>query len=80
LEHRGLREWAQNECRVDWLGGVEWIQLAQDRERLQALVNTWWTFRYWHHRVTLSSPLDVCSDMVCNMAFGDEMKVCITIT
>jgi hypothetical protein len=40
LEKTGLGEWAQNEYWLDWLGGVEWIQVAQDREQLWALVNT----------------------------------------
>jgi hypothetical protein len=35
------RRWDQNRYYGDWPGGgVEWIQLAQDRDRWQALVNT----------------------------------------
>jgi hypothetical protein len=32
--------WNQNGSSRDWLEGVECIQLAQDRERWQAVVNT----------------------------------------
>jgi hypothetical protein len=31
--------WDQNGPQTDWLGGVEWIQLAQDRDHWWALVN-----------------------------------------
>jgi hypothetical protein len=31
--------WDENGSRGDWLGDVERIQLAQDRDRWQALVN-----------------------------------------
>jgi hypothetical protein len=31
--------WDQNVSLGDWLGGVEWIQLAQDRGRWLAVVN-----------------------------------------
>jgi hypothetical protein len=36
---------------IGW-GSIEWIQLAQDRDRWQALVITWWTFRFWCHVVS----------------------------
>jgi hypothetical protein len=32
--------WDQNGSLGDWLGGVEWIQLAQDRGWWWAFVNT----------------------------------------
>jgi hypothetical protein len=32
--------WDQDGSYGDWLGSVEWIQLAQDRDRWRALVNT----------------------------------------
>jgi hypothetical protein len=31
--------WDQNGPYGDWLGGVEWIHLAQDRDRWLAVVN-----------------------------------------
>jgi hypothetical protein len=34
-------------------GGVEWIQLAQDRDRWWALVNTMMNLKVWRHRVSL---------------------------
>jgi hypothetical protein len=37
-------------------GGVELIQLAQDRDRWQALVNTMMTCGFWRHVVSSSSP------------------------
>jgi hypothetical protein len=36
---------------IDW-GGVDWIQLAQDRDRWRALVNTAITFGFWRHGVS----------------------------
>jgi hypothetical protein len=32
--------WDQHVSKGDWLSGVEWIQLAQNRDRWQVLVNT----------------------------------------
>jgi hypothetical protein len=32
--------WAQNKSYGDWLGNVDWIQLAKDRNQWRALVNT----------------------------------------
>jgi hypothetical protein len=37
---RPRRRWDHNGSYGDWLGSVEWIQLAQDRGRWRALVNT----------------------------------------
>jgi hypothetical protein len=31
--------WDQNGPWTDWLGGVEWIKLAQDRDRWRAVVS-----------------------------------------
>jgi hypothetical protein len=36
---------------IGW-GGVEWIQLTQDRGRWQALVNTVMNLQFWHHVVS----------------------------
>jgi hypothetical protein len=35
-----MGEWDKNGCYGNWLGAVEWIQLAQDRGQWRALVNT----------------------------------------
>jgi hypothetical protein len=32
--------WDQNESYRDWLGGVKWTKLAQNRDGWRALVNT----------------------------------------
>jgi hypothetical protein len=37
---RPRRRRDQNECYGDSLGSVEWIQVAQDRDRWRAVVNT----------------------------------------
>jgi hypothetical protein len=39
LEDRDVDGWHQNGSWGDWLGGVEWIQLAQDTDRWRAVVN-----------------------------------------
>jgi hypothetical protein len=40
LKDQGVdRMMGSNESWGDWLGGVEWIHLAQDRDRWQALAN-----------------------------------------
>jgi hypothetical protein len=36
---RTRRRWDQNGSWGDWLGGVDWIRLAQDRGRWRAVVN-----------------------------------------
>jgi hypothetical protein len=36
---------------IGWVG-VEWIHLAQDRDRWRAVVNGWWTFGFWLHGVS----------------------------
>jgi hypothetical protein len=33
-------------------GSVDWIQLAQDRDRWRAVVNRWWTCGFWSHGVS----------------------------
>jgi hypothetical protein len=39
LEDRGVDGWDLNRSWGDWLEGLEWIKLAQDRGWWQALVN-----------------------------------------
>jgi hypothetical protein len=35
-----MGRWDQNGSWADWLGGVDWIQLAQDRDQWRSPVNT----------------------------------------
>jgi hypothetical protein len=42
---RPRHRWDQNVSLGDWLGSVDWIQLAQDRDRWRALVNTMMNLR-----------------------------------
>jgi hypothetical protein len=44
--------WGQNWSRGDWLGCVEWIQLAQDRGRWLAVMNAVMNLRFWRHGVS----------------------------
>jgi hypothetical protein len=37
----------QNGSWGEWLEGVEWIQLAQDRDQWQVLVNAVMKLRFW---------------------------------
>jgi hypothetical protein len=39
LEDRGVDGRKGSKWTLDWLGGVEWIHLAQDRGRWRAVVN-----------------------------------------
>jgi hypothetical protein len=42
---RPRRRWEQNESLQDWLGDVEWIRLAQDRNWWRALAKAVMNFR-----------------------------------
>jgi hypothetical protein len=46
-----MGRWDQNGL-WDWLGGVYWIRLAQDRDRWLALWMQWWTFGFLRHGVS----------------------------
>jgi hypothetical protein len=56
--------WDQNISWGDWLGSVDWIQLAQDRDRWRAVVNTAMDLGFCRQRVRqlASSVVSVCGD------------------
>jgi hypothetical protein len=51
---RPRRKWMGSDCSLGRMaGGVEWIQLAQDRDRWQALVNMVMNCWFWRHELVL---------------------------
>jgi hypothetical protein len=51
--------WDQNGSQGDWLGGVDWIRLAQDRERWRDVVSVVMNLRVLAPRKWLvNNPLD----------------------
>jgi hypothetical protein len=44
--------WDQNRSQGYWLGGVEWIHFAKDRDRCGLLWTRWWFFGFWRHGVS----------------------------
>jgi hypothetical protein len=40
-------------------GGVEWIHLAQNKDRWRLLWIRWWTFGFWRHGVSYMHFLDL---------------------
>jgi hypothetical protein len=63
---------------IGWGGGVEWIQLAQDRDRCRAVVSAVMNLRVLAPRSLLCIQNDVCSRWVqlapvlcsCKISYG----------
>jgi hypothetical protein len=61
--------WDQDVSYGDWLRSVEWIQLAQDRDRWRVLVNTVMNLRVLDPRNWLCTYLSPCGIESVNILF-----------
>jgi hypothetical protein len=66
--------WDQNGSYEDWLRGVEWIQLTQDKDRWRALLNTVMNIRLLAVRLACEK-IKYCTIMLSNTSEVQEPMI-----